>query len=419
MIERTAFAVFFLTHLRLARPEDRRLQGKCLGQPPLIERVGHLSAGKRLFLAHYLIRGMQEITCCGSKKTLHCVMCSHREFAKLPAMEIRRFVCTLFVVVWAATTAVAQQVSAPEPQPGTIVGTVLDFTGGVVPGATVVLEGPDRNNDQRVSTQDTGFFKLDGVKPGTPYHVRISAKGFADWSSDEIILKPNQDFIVAGVYLRVASVQVTVNVVPSEELAVQQLKAEEQQRIIGVLPNFYVVYNHDAAPLTPKLKFHLAMKLLTDPVTTTGFGLNAALYQMAGYPSYGQGAKGYGKRLGATFAGGYTHILIGDAVLPSLLHQDTRYFYQGTGTNKSRLLHAVSSAFVIRGDDGHREFNFSGIGGDLASGAIANAYYPDQDRGAKLVLSGALIGVGGRMANAVVQEFLLRKFTSRHAKGAN
>ena len=74
---------------------------------------------------------------------------------------------------------------------------------------------------------------------------------------------------------------------------------------------------------------------------------------------------------------------------------------------------------MIKGDDGRHEVNFSGIGGDLASGAVANAYYPDKDRGAKLVLSGALIGAGGRMANAVVQEFVLRKFTSQHAKTAH
>jgi hypothetical protein len=167
------------------------------------------------------------------------------------------------------------------------------------------------------------------------------------------------------------------------------------------------------------LKFHLATKFLTDPVTTAGFLLNAAIYQAAGYPSYRQGAKGFGQRLGATFVGGYTNILVGDAILPSLLHQDTRYFYQGTGTTKSRLIHALSSPFVIRGDDGRREINFSAIGGDLVSGAVANAYYPDKDRGARLVLSSALIGAGGRAANAVVQEFLLHKFTSRHGKSSH
>jgi hypothetical protein len=211
-------------------------------------------------------------------------------------------------------------------------------------------------------------------------------------------------------------VQTAVTVVPSEELATQQVKAEEEQRIAGIVPNFYVVYDQNPAPLTAKLKFHLAAKFLTDPVTTAGFLLNASIYQAAGYPSYGQGAKGFGQRLGATFAGGYTNIFVGDAILPSLLHQDPRYRYQGTGTTKSRLLHALSSPFVIRGDDGRREINFSDIGGDLASGAVANAYYPDKDRGARLVLDSALIGAGGRAANAVLQEFVLPKFTSRHSK---
>lgn len=329
---------------------------------------------------------------------------------------IPRFLCALMICACAATTTLAQQLSAPEPEPGTIVGTVLDFTGGVVPGAIVSLNAQNRNDDRRVLTQGNGFFKLDGVKPGIHYHVAVSAQGFANWTSDDITLAPGQCFIVTGISMRIASVQQSVTVVPIEEVAVQQLKVEETQRILGVIPNFYVVYNKNPAPLTPKLKFHLAMKLLTDPVTTTGFALNAAIYQMAGYPSYGQGAKGYGKRLGATFAGGYTNILVGDALLASLLHQDTRYFYQGTGTTKSRLMHALSSPFVIRGDDGRREINFSGIGGSLASGAIANAYYPDKDRGARLVLSSALIGVAGRMANAVVQEFVLRKFTSQHDK---
>jgi len=333
--------------------------------------------------------------------------------------QIPKFLCALIMCTCAATTTVAQQLSAPEAQPATIVGTVLDFTGGVVPGATVRLQRQDQNDDQHVLTQGNGFFKLDGVKPGIHYRVTISSEGFANWTSDEITLTPSQYFILSDINLRIKSVQVSVTVVPAEEVAVQQLKAEEKQRILGVIPNFYVVYDKNPAPLTPKLKFHLAMKLLTDPVTTTGFGLNAAIYQMSGYPSYGQGAKAYGKRLGATFAGGYTNILVGDAVLPSLLHQDTRYLYQGTGTTKSRLLHALSSPFVVRGDNGRREINFSGIGGSLASGAIANAYYPDKDRGARLVLSSALVGVGGRMANAVVQEFLLPKFTSRHDKASH
>jgi Carboxypeptidase regulatory-like domain len=329
---------------------------------------------------------------------------------------IPRSLRALFWCICTTTMTVAQQLSAPEAQPATIVGTVMDFKGDVVSQATVVLQGPNRDDVRSIAAQENGSFKFDSVNAGIPYHLSVSAAGFANWTSNEITLAPGQYLILTGINLRLAPVQVTVTVVPSEGLAAQQLKAQEQQRIIGVIPNFYVVYEHNAAPLTPKLKFHLALKFLVDPMTNVGFGLNAAIYQANGYPSYSQDAKGFLQRLGATYAGGYTDVLVGDAVLPSLLHQDPRYFYQGTGTTKSRLLHAISSPFVIKGDDGRREINFSGIGGNLVSGAIANAYYPDKDRGVNLVVRSALIGVAGRMVNAVAQEFFLHKFTSRHKK---
>ncbi len=324
-----------------------------------------------------------------------------------------RSVSTLVICIWAATMSAAQQVSAPAPQNGTIIGTVLDVTGQTVPGATVVLQGPAPGDSQTVVTQDNGFFKFDGVKPATPCRITVTAQGLASWSSNPLVVTPGQFLNVTGIALRPAIVQTSMTVVPADEVAVEQLHAEEKQRVFGFVPNFYVVYDHDAVPLPAKLKFELALKTLTDPVTMAGFAANAAIYQMSNYPSYQQSAKGYGERLGATFAGGYTNILVGDAILPALLHQDPRYFYQGTGTTKSRLRHALSSAFVARGDNGRSQINFSGIGGDLASGAMANAYYPSRDRGAGLVLRGALIGLGGRMVEGVVQEFVLHKFTRR------
>jgi hypothetical protein len=322
--------------------------------------------------------------------------------------------CMLLLWLWAASVAVAQQVSAPAPQPATIIGTVLDANGDVVPHASVVLQGASPDDQRRLMTQDNGFFQLGGVKPGLPYHVLVQAPGFADWRSQDLVLQPSQFFILKDVHLRISTVEISVNAVTPEQVAVEQVKAAEQQRILGFIPNFYVSYDRNPVPLSPKLKFKLALRALVDPVTMAGFALNAGIYQMADYPSYQQGVKGYGQRLGATFAGGYTNVLVGDAILPSLLHQDPRYFYQGTGTTKSRLMHALSSPFITKGDDGGREINYSNIGGDLASGAIANAYYPSRDRGPGLVVSSALIGAGGRMANAVVQEFVLHKITSRH-----
>ena len=169
----------------------------------------------------------------------------------------------------------------------------------------------------------------------------------------------------------------------SEEIATEQVKIEEQQRVFGIIPNFYVVYDKNAAPLTTKLKFKLALKTSIDPVTFVGVGLLAGIDQAARPPRLREGAKGYGQRYGATYADGFTDIMIGGAILPSLLHQDPRYFYQGTGTTKSRTFHALSSPFICRGDNGRRQPNYSTIGGDLASAALANAYYPASDRGVR------------------------------------
>jgi len=324
---------------------------------------------------------------------------------------MRKSVCAFILALSAPTFVVAQEPLPQAPHMGMIIGTVLDATGSTIANATVVLQAVPPNDRRVLVTRDDGFFKFDGVIPGTPVRIHVGASGLTNWTSNEIVLQPGQSFIVADIRLTVPSVETSVNAVTQEQIATEQVKVQLQQRVLGVIPNFYVTYERNPAPLTSKLKFQLAMKALTDPITIAGFGLNAGIYQAVGYPSYGQGAAAYGQRLGATFAGGYTKILLGDAVFASLLHQDPRYFYQGTGTTKSRLSHAMATPFITRGDDGRREINYSNILGDLASGAIANAYYPSQDRGAGVVVRSVLIGVGGRMALGIVQEFVLHKWT--------
>jgi hypothetical protein len=102
-------------------------------------------------------------------------------------------------------------------------------------------------------------------------------------------------------------------------------------------------------------------------------------------------------------------VIVGDALLPAILHQDPRFYYRGTGTAISRLLYALSNPILTYGDHGRRQINYSGIGGDLASGALADAYYPSSERGGYLVVKSALIGAGGRIANGLLQEFVLKR----------
>jgi hypothetical protein len=308
----------------------------------------------------------------------------------------------------------AQDVNAPKPETGHITGTVTDVNDDPVPGATVALEGSVPGDARTVVSNDNGFFEFDDLEAGPPYHVTISASGFANWTSPAVILKPGETLILTGSKLQIAQAQTTVSVVYSpEEVATEEVKIEEQQRVLGIIPNFYVVYDHNAEPLTTKLKFRLALRTSTDPITILGVGVLAAINQAADIPNYGQGWGAYGKRFGAVAADGFSDIMIGGAILPSLLHQDPRYFYQGTGTKKSRALHALSSPFVCRGDNGRLQPNYSTIGGDLASAALANAYYPASDRGAGLVFENLLIGTGERMLGTLVQEFVLGKLTSK------
>ncbi|QNI36145.1 carboxypeptidase-like regulatory domain-containing protein [Edaphobacter albus] len=321
-----------------------------------------------------------------------------------------------FVLFLFSIRALGQQLSAPEPQAGRIIGTVTDTNDDAVPGATVVLEGLASQPRPDVITNGDGFFQLVNVPSAAPYRVKVSAKGFSDWASPEITLKPGQDLDLAQIKLTIAVVETTVSAISQEELAAEQVKDAEKQRVLGVIPNFYVAYDPRTVPLTSTLKFKLALRAATDAVSIGGAAFLAGIDQAADTPAYQQGAKGYGQRFGAVYADGITNIMIGGAILPSLLHQDPRYFYQGTGTTKSRFLHAVSAPFWCKNDNEKWGFNYSSIGGDFASSALSNLYYPKQDRGVGLAIGNVGIITGGRIANALAQEFVLPRFT-KHAKG--
>jgi hypothetical protein len=327
-------------------------------------------------------------------------------------MNIRHFLFAVIACFALSPPALAQQFVAPEPRPGNISGTVTDANNDIVPGARIILDNPGLGIHRVTAANDSGAFDFDSVNPGGPYRITISADGFANWVSPEVTVEPGHFVFLSDIKIEIEGGITSVTVRSStEQIAVDQVNLEEKQRVFGIIPNFYVVYDHDPAPLTTKLKFSLALKAQTDPVTFLGVALLAGIDQAANTPDYGQGAKGFGQRLGANFTGGFTDIMIGGAILPSLLHQDPRYFYQGVGTTKSRVLHALSSPFICRGDNGRLQPNYSSIGGTLASGAISNLYYPESNRGPGLVFNNALISTGGRMVNGLIQEFILRRFT--------
>ena len=324
----------------------------------------------------------------------------------------RMYLIALLLVC--ALRSFAEDANRPRSNHGTISGTVVDVNDAVVPGATVALRCQNPCKQESIVAGDTGAFAFSNLNMDTPYEIAVSASGFEEWTSAPIVLTPERSmFFVNDLKIKASETKESVTVHAStREIATEQVRLEEQQRVVGVIPNFFVVYDSkNAVPLSTKLKFKLAVKVAMDPVTITGAALLAGIRQAGDSPNYAEGAKGYGQRFGAETATGFSDILIGGAVLPSLLHQDPRYFYQGTGTTSSRLRHALFSPFLCRGDNGRPQINFSSLGGNLASSALAETYYPSSNRGPGLVFGGFAVGTGERMVSAVFQEFVLRRLT--------
>ncbi len=329
-------------------------------------------------------------------------------------------ICLILICLMAVLPVKAKGVVVPDPQPGTISGTVIDVNDDLVPGATVTLQCPAPCENRTATANDNAAFDFRNLNLGVPYQVRISVNGFEDWTSPSIVLTPDQFvFFVTGIKLKVGDAVTSVTVNSSTaEIATEQVHLEEQQRVLGFIPNYYVVYDsQNAVPLTAKLKFQLAMRVSVDPITFVGVAFMSEVRQMAHTPDYQQGAKGYGQRVGAEVADGFSGLLIGGAILPTILHQDPRYFYQGTGTTRARLEHALASPFICKGDNGRWQPNFSSLGGDLAASALVTIYYPPSNRGAGIVFGQFRVNTCERELNAVVQEFVLRKLTPGARKG--
>ena len=199
------------------------------------------------------------------------------------------------------------------------------------------------------------------------------------------------------------------------EVAQEQVQDEEKQRVLGFIPNFYVSYAPHPVPLSSKQKFDLAWRTVIDPVSFGLIGVVAGIQQSQDdFSGYGQGAQGYGKRYGASYANFVSGTFIGSAMLPSLLKQDPRYFYKGTSSKRSRILYALANAVICKGDNGKWQPNYSSILGSLAAGAISNLYYPEKDRdGVALTFEGGAIGTGATAGANLIQEFLIKKLTPK------
>ena len=299
----------------------------------------------------------------------------------------------------------------------TISGTLTDADGRAVVGAQVKLHLRDSNTDSVTATDADGHFQFTAI---VPQRVELSAKaeGFGTATSSAV-LQPGQTLELEPIKLgAAANVNVEVGALSQQEVAEQQIHVEEHQRLAGVMPNFFVSYNWNAAPLTSKQKYELSLRNTIDPVSILIVGGTAGVEQAQGhFEEYHQGAIGYAKRFGANYADLAIGTFLGGAVFPSLFHQDPRYFYKGAGSFWARAGYALSTAVICRGDNGRWQMSYSGILGDMAAGAASNLYYPANDRtGASLTIENGLLSVAFDGVGNLLQEFVFHHFTTGKPK---
>jgi len=332
------------------------------------------------------------------------------------APDVRRCLATALWMMLIPGLASAQTAPIQGSAPSAVQGAVKDGSGSAVTGAIVTLVTSASTAPRTVITDQAGAFRFFEAEPGN-YKITVAASGFAVWTTNVSIAAGDTPPLLSAV-LQLASASSSVNVtLPQHELAAEQLKTEEKQRLLGVLPDFFVSYAQDAAPLTAAQKFQLGWKTIVDPIAFIGTGISAGIQQARNNnPEFGQGAEGYAKRYGAQYANRVSSTIIGRVVMQSIFHQDPRYFYKGTGSIRSRALYAIGTAFVRKGDNGHWQFDYSDVLGGIASHEISTLYYPSTSRPLRRLADDVLLGFAARAENNLLHEFVLRRFTTHVPK---
>ena len=313
---------------------------------------------------------------------------------------------------WMRTFAAFASVSAAFGQQGSLSGTVVDTSGAAVGHATVKLLLEGRAPDRELQSTGNGEFSFDEVSPGS-WHLSFNAKGFAVKTiAGE--LRAGEALNLPATALSVDSVATELNVTQTQaELAEAQVKVEEQQRLLGVIPNFFTAYDRDAAPLNAKQKLELTAKSWFDPSSFVIGGIIAGVWQAQNtHKGFGQGAEGYAKRYGASFADYGTSLVLEKTLMPVIFKQDPRYFYKGTGTHKSRALYAISRTFVCRGDNKKDQFCYSSFINRFGTGFVTSYYYPAADRDKTgVILRNSAMSIAFDALGNLFQEFAARKIT--------
>ncbi len=327
--------------------------------------------------------------------------------SRVPLAPVTRLLLCLAVTLL-ASSAFAQQ--------GTIAGTVVDPTGSAVAHVRIRLTLADRAPAQDAQSSESGRFSFSNVAPG-PFLLSFTAEGFSTRTvPGELHAGENLELPPIALALGILTAAVNVSPATQVEVAQEQIKAEEHQRLIGIFPNFLANYDRDAAPLIARQKLELTARTWLDPSAFAINGIIAAVWQAQNtHKGFGQGAQGYAKRYGASFADYGVSLLLANVAAPTVFRQDPRYFYKGAGSTRSRVFYAISRTMVCRGDNKIDQFCYSSFVARFGSGFVTNYFYPSADRDkASTILRNSAYGIGFDALGNLFQEFVARKLTRKH-----
>src|ERR1035437_4857076 len=275
----------------------------------------------------------------------------------------------------------APEVAVRQKASGVISGTVVDTNGNVIRGARVVLTSPAGTGEGVLQSGPNGEFNFAELTPGS-FTLTVTGTDMGAYVAPEIQVHAGETSFISGVILPVGPAGSEVRVSGDRhEMDEAQLHLAVEQRLLGIFPNFYSSYDWNAPPMRAKQKLQLGLRSVTDPMAFVGAGILAGMEQANNtFPGYGQGAQGYAKRFGATYANDASSRILSSAVFPSLFRQDPRYFYKGTGSIFSRTLYALGGVIICRGDNGRSQPNYSHILGTFAAGGLSNLYRSEERR---------------------------------------
>ncbi len=161
------------------------------------------------------------------------------------------------------------------------------------------------------------------------------------------------------------------------------------------------------APLTPMQKGKLALRGLRDPFNALTIVGNAA-YTIGSNPhtAYGPGLKGFGKDVGYSYLQDATGTFFGAFAIPSLTHEDPRYYRMPHANIPRRVLHAVARTVIAESDAGHTMPNYATLLTNPICAEISNLYVPGVATNAPSTTKRIMLGYATDPIGNIITEFL-------------